>query len=197
MGDFSMKTMQRIILACTLVALVVAQSPEPEDSFVSQLVQGISPEPLSLAEIYPEDKTLGQHKAAEELYDQQVEEYNRMEIDYLLQVKTAPETELMAFPKWVETEADIEKYLSSQKATVVHKARGHEATAEELTQITSNLSGRLFKDCAGTMKHVCLMCQAEYRKIRRNPAYFKDGVQKVKVLPDMPSDCDDESEFLA
>jgi hypothetical protein len=109
----------------------------------------------------------------------------------------APETEFMTFPSWVETEADIEKYLSTQKTTVVHKSQGHQATKEELTQMTSELSGRLFKDCKGTMKHMCLMCQSEYRKIRRNPKYFKDGVQKVKVLPEMPVGCEDESEYLA
>merc|ERR1740130_477927 len=113
------------------------------------------------------------------------------------EVTTAPETELMTFPRWVVTEADIEKFLSTQKTTVVHKQQGHQATKEELTQITSSVSGRLMKDCKGAMKHMCLMCQSEYRKIRRNPKYFQDGVQKVKQLPEMAVGCEDESDYLA
>merc|ERR1712216_408587 len=53
--------------------------------FVTQLAEGTSTESLTLADLYPEDKTLGQQTPAADLYEQQVKEYNNMQIDYLLQ----------------------------------------------------------------------------------------------------------------
>jgi hypothetical protein len=84
-----------MLLAIALIALSATEAHPsaddlvPEGDFVSQLVAGTSTESESLADLYPEDKTLGhQHKSAEELYDQQVKEYNRMQVDYLVQVDT-------------------------------------------------------------------------------------------------------------
>lgn len=85
-------TLAAFALVCVLALFLSspedeAASKEAKGDFVSQLVEGTSTESLSLVDLYPEDKTLGRHKTVEELYDQQVKEYNRMHVDYLLQEK--------------------------------------------------------------------------------------------------------------
>jgi hypothetical protein len=140
--------------------------------FVTQLAEGTSTESLTLADLYPEDKTLGQQKqpAAEQLYEQQVKEYNNMQIDYLLQedakkdAKPEDKTVGQQKPAADLYEQQVKEYNNMQ--------------IDYLLQEDATFGNK--KDLAGHLREVVGL---PYKGIKKLKKVFKGKSNAIKLSP--------------